>query len=210
MRAALVAAVKRCIPASVIRYRGPAHRRHVALTFDDGPVPGLTPQVLEALREGGHQATFFLVGAEAERYPELVARIREAGCEAANHTHTHGRMRRLSPAEIPGQIERADAAIGGERLHFRPPGGEVTPALLRYLRRAGRPAPVLWSRMIQGEEGRTAQEIEAELRRRPLRPGDILLLHDDYPETVRALPGILRLLDEEGLRSVTLSRLFER
>jgi peptidoglycan/xylan/chitin deacetylase (PgdA/CDA1 family) len=211
MRAALVSAVKRCIPPTLVRYRGPAHRPEVALTFDDGPIPLLTPQILQALREGGHTATFFLLGEETERHPEVVREILAAGCEVANHTQTHGRVHRLTPRQIDDQIEAADRSIqraaGLTPRYFRPPGGELSAPLFRYLRRTRREAPVLWSRMIAREEERTAAEIEAELAERPLRPGDILLLHDDYPETARAVPGILRLLDLSGLRSVTLSRL---
>jgi peptidoglycan/xylan/chitin deacetylase (PgdA/CDA1 family) len=211
MRGALVSAAKRLIPPAVVRYRGPTHRAEVALTFDDGPVPRLTPQVLQALKEGGHAATFFLIGEEAERHPDLVREILAAGCEVANHTQTHGRVRRLSPREIADQIEAADrvltAAAGVNPRFFRPPGGELSAPLLSYLRRTRHAPPVLWSRMIRGEEDRSATEIEAELEERPLQPGDILLLHDDYPETARAVPGILRLLDRSGLRSVTLSRL---
>jgi peptidoglycan-N-acetylglucosamine deacetylase len=204
-------ALKRLIPPSVVRYRGSAWGRGVALTFDDGPYPEITGRILETLQDRGHRATFFVLGEQVERAPEMLPRILEAACEIGNHTHTHRRMSRISVGQAAWEIERAELAIraacGQPSTHFRPPGGELSPQLLWHLRHTRMPAPVLWSWCISHEDRQSADEIVESLARAEVTAGEILLLHDDHLETAQALPALLDLLEERGLHSVTLSEL---
>jgi peptidoglycan-N-acetylglucosamine deacetylase len=189
----------------------------VALTFDDGPHPEGTPLILEALREAGAVATFFLAGEQVERRPALVGEIVAAGHRVELHCHRHRNQLRLTPRQLLDDAERAREAIeeaGGHEIHdYRPPYGIFSSLGLRAIRRRGW-RPVLWS--LWGRDWtRTASA--ASIARRATagaRDGDVLLLHDaDYysaggswMRTAAALPLILEALDGQGLSVVSLRR----
>jgi|SRR3974390_617197 len=203
--------VKAVIPSGLIRYRGPSTQNRVALTFDDGPVPGITDEVVRRLAARGHRATFFVLGRRAESHPSLVSSIVESGCEVANHTYSHTLLKRVSYDQIADEVERTERILGKtvvEPSWFRPPGGGLSWKVFLYLRRRRmRTSPVLWSVCVPHEHRKSRGEILDTLRRSIPSPGDIVLLHDDHPTIVEALPSILDLLDERGLRSVSLSEL---
>jgi peptidoglycan/xylan/chitin deacetylase (PgdA/CDA1 family) len=149
----------------------------LALTFDDGPDPETTPQVLDALRRLGMKATFFMIGARAARHPELVARIVAEGHEIGNHSWDHPSLPELPPAGVADQIARTRARLAphGGAL-FRPPYGHQTLATYRVARRAGYRA-VMWSSVAADWSGADG----ATLAGRVLDgagPGSIVLLHD--------------------------------
>jgi peptidoglycan/xylan/chitin deacetylase (PgdA/CDA1 family) len=205
--------LKALVPASLARYRGPATAGRVALTFDDGPCPGVTDRLLDILAGRGHRGTFFVVGRRAEAQPGLVAGIEAAGGEVGNHSYSHRCLSGARVEEIAAEVERADAVIraaGAQPRHFRPPGGRLTPALLYYLHRARRPPPVLWSACVPAEDRQPPAGIAAAVRSAALPPGAIVLLHDDREPLIEALPMILDGLEAAGLRSVTVSDLLAR
>ena len=181
--------------------RGAADRE-VALTFDDGPSVPFTGQVLDILRRDRVHATFFLCGANAERYPELVRRILSEGHEIGNHTYSHPWLYLTSRERIAGEIDRTQDAIeritGRRPRLFRPPFGVRWFSLWPILRERGL-TMVLWS--DRGYDGdRDARGI-AKATLDQLSPGAIILLHDgfetrapaevDRSATVRALPAII-------------------
>lgn len=187
--------------------------RGVALTFDDGPHPEGTPAVLEELRRAGAKATFFLVGEQVERYPDLAAQIVEEGHLAAVHAHRHRNQMRLSPRAFAADLDRAvrsirDACGVGSPL-YRPPYGVFTPAGLAIARSRGL-EPLLWSKW--GRDWRADQTGPriASLATRELSPGDVILLHDAdwygspgcHRNTIEAVPLILEELDRQGLQPV--------
>jgi peptidoglycan/xylan/chitin deacetylase (PgdA/CDA1 family) len=189
----------------------------VALTFDDGPHPEGTPLILEALREAGAVATFFLAGEQVERRPALVGEIVAAGHRVELHCHRHRNQLRLTPRQLLDDAERAREAIeeaGGQEIHdYRPPYGIFSALGLRAIRRRGW-RPVLWS--LWGRDW-TRSASAASIARRATagaRDGDVLLLHDaDYysaggswMRTAAALPLILEALDGHGLSIVSLRR----
>ena len=187
----------------------------VALTFDDGPHPQGTPQVLELLREAGAPATFFLAGEQVARRPALVAEIVAAGHRVELHCYRHRNLLRLSTAQLIEDAERAKAAIeeaGGQSIaDYRPPYGIFSGAGLRAVRRRGWRA-VLWSRWGRDWSARaTPASITSRAR---AEAGDIVLLHDaDYYSapgswlrTVAALPILLEELDSRGLKPIELRR----
>jgi peptidoglycan/xylan/chitin deacetylase (PgdA/CDA1 family) len=189
----------------------------VALTFDDGPHPQGTPQVLEILREAGAPATFFLAGEQVVRRPALVAEIVAAGHRVELHCHRHRNLLRLTTRQLLDDAERAKAAIeeaGGQAIaDYRPPYGIFSGAGLRAIRRRGW-RPVLWS---QWGRDWSRRETPASIARRATasaRAGDILLLHDadfysapdSWVRTVAALPIILEELGRRGLKSRSLRR----
>ena len=189
----------------------------VAVTFDDGPHPEGTPLVLEALREAGAPATFFLAGEQVARRPALAAEIVAAGHRVELHCHRHRNQLRLTPGQVLEDAERGRAAIEeatGQAVHdYRPPYGIFSASGLRTIRRRGW-RPVLWS--LWGKDWKADATAESIAKRATsgAAAGDILLLHDaDYysaggswTRTAAALPAILEALGGQGLRVVSLDR----
>lgn len=210
--APVVPAVGAVLPV-VLRQEGEG----VALTFDDGPHPQGTPAVLEALREHGALATFFLAGEQVERRPRLVAEIVAAGHRVELHCHRHRNQLRLTPRQLLDDADRAVAAIeeaGGQAVSdYRPPYGIFSAAGLRAVRRRGW-RPVLWSRWGRDWARRATPGSIARKTTAGVGAGDILLLHDaDYysapgswARTAAALPTILEELEGRGLKSRLLRR----
>jgi peptidoglycan-N-acetylglucosamine deacetylase len=189
----------------------------VSITFDDGPHPQGTPAVLEALREAGAPATFFLAGEQVERRPALAAEIVAAGHRVELHCHRHRNQLRLTPRMLLEDADRARAAIeeasGQEIADYRPPYGIFSAAGLRAVRGRGW-RPVLWSQWGRDWTRRATPDSIARRAVTGARAGDILLLHDaDYYSapgswirTAAALPRILEELEARGLKSMLLRR----
>lgn len=191
--------------------------RGVALTFDDGPHPEGTPAVLDVLARAGARATFFVIGEQVERRPELVGRILAGGHAVALHGYRHRLQLRLSPAQVTDDLARGVAAVqeargggGGEGLRWhRPPYGIYSPAGLRAARGEGL-APLLWSRW--GRDWRKFTTPVRIMRRatRGVIAGDVILLHDadfysargSHRHTVAALELILAELNLRKLDTV--------
>ena len=189
----------------------------VALTFDDGPHPQGTPAVLEALREAGATATFFLAGEQVVRRPALAAEIVSAGHRVELHCHRHRNLLRLTVREFLEDAERARVAIeeatGQAIADYRPPFGIFSAATLRTVRRRGW-RPVLWSRWGRDWTRRATPGSIARRAGSGIEAGDVVLLHDaDYysargswVRTAAALPAILAELERLGLKTVSLRR----
>jgi len=180
----------------------------VALTFDDGPDPVHTPQILDLLAQNQARATFFLLGEYVDRYPELVKRIVDEGHTVGNHTYSHLRCRDLDLPTLLRQIERTDAALEaaiGTRLAslpiFRPPFGELRVSQALYLAATGR-SLAFWNQDSRDYRNASGDEIAALGSR--LKAGDVVLLHDRFPTTVEALPAMLEALRNSGLEAVAL------
>jgi peptidoglycan/xylan/chitin deacetylase (PgdA/CDA1 family) len=153
----------------------------VALTFDDGPHPEGTPRVLEILAAHGARATFFVIGEQAVRRPELLRRIIDQGHSVELHGYRHRLQLRLTARELRDDIERGTVAIEdalgvSPRLH-RPPYGIYSSAGLEIVR-ARELQPLLWARWGKDwrkftTPGRIAHRVLS-----GLRAGDVILLHD--------------------------------
>lgn len=194
----------------------------VALTFDDGPHPRLTPAVLDLLGERGVVATFFLVGQSARAHPDLVARILAEGHEVGNHTESHASVVRLdgdeARAEVIDGAASVEAVTGTSPRWFRAPRGMLNGALLRAAADIGEEVAMWSARVPMLGEGATAAE-RADRLMADVEPGAIVLCHDgtsaredaDLEERRRAeLPVVaaaLDRLDEAGYRCGTLSEL---
>jgi peptidoglycan/xylan/chitin deacetylase (PgdA/CDA1 family) len=192
---------------------GHARRGEVALTFDDGPDPGLTPQVLAMLAAAGARASFFLIGERARRYPDLVRAILAAGHTVENHTETHPTFfAALGMAGQRRQILRAQdslRAAGAEPRWFRPPMGLRSPLLDPVLAGVGlHHASWTWrsADAVLPDAGRILHRL------RRVGAGDVVLLHDGtwradaigQPPLLRVLPELLARLRQQGLRAVPL------
>ena len=193
--------------------------RCVALTFDDGPDPRYTPQVLDILKSHGVKATFFLVGRHVEQYPGIARRIAEEGHSIGNHSYSHLNMILLSRNRAISEIERSEAAIlkaTGERPYlFRPPRGLGGPSVIELLRER-KYTMVLWSLSSRDWIEPSYREIVSTVLRN-VKNGDIILFHDSgsvieaqggsRENTVRALPIIISELKKRGYRLVTVDEL---
>ncbi len=197
---------------------GPRDRRRVALTFDDGPDPEVTPAVLDALAAHGVRATFFAIGQALDAHPQIARRVAAEGHELGNHSWRHSRWGSFSGVrEQVAEIERGErsiaavAAVGGQPL-YRAPFGVKSPPFVAAAQ-AKRLTIVAWSLHSRDRIGADPAEVAARVLRR-IRPGDIVVMHDghDLPgrrrsACVDALPSILSGLRERGLECVTISEL---
>jgi len=181
--------------------RGPADGKRIALTFDDGPAPPFTEQILDILRARNIRATFFVCGRNVERHPDVVRRIVAEVHTLGNHTYSHPflcfRRRRMA-----GEIDRAQEAVrkitGESPTLFRPPYGVRWLGLWQVLGERGLRL-VMWS--DSGLDWRQGAEAIVGTVVKELRPGAVLLLHDghgvrpadevDRSPTVQALPQII-------------------
>jgi peptidoglycan/xylan/chitin deacetylase (PgdA/CDA1 family) len=191
-------------------YRVRTREPLVGLSFDDGPHPAGTPQVLEILARHRATATFFLIGERAERHPDLVARIKAEGHEVANHHLADRTTLTQSESAFLDGLDRTERALGlgpGRKL-FRPPGGLARPGQLALARSRGYIC-VLGSAYPHDPLHPPVSYIRW-LVSKNLEAGAIVILHDgitDPSRTVAALPGVLAAGREEGLRFVTVGSL---
>ena len=182
----------------------------VGLSFDDGPHPTFTPQVLDILERHDAKATFFLIGERALRYPELVARIKAAGHEVGNHYYKDCSTFVHSDAEFLRYLEQTERAIGPmeEPKLFRAPGGVAWPRQLRLARAQGYTC-VLGSAYPNDPMHPPIWYITW-LVEKNLVPGTIVILHDgisDATRSIQALPQILQSGRQRGMRFVSIGEL---
>jgi len=193
-----------------ITYRVRTHRPVVALSFDDGPHPTFTLEVLEILHRHDAKATFFLIGERALRHPEVVSQIKAAGHEIGNHYFRNGPTLGHSDADFVdylAQTEKAIGVVGGPKL-FRPPGGVAWPTQLRRARARGYKC-VLGCAYPHDPMHPPVRYITW-LIEKNLVPGAIVILHDgisDPTRSIQALPHILDVGRKRGLRFVSISAL---
>jgi peptidoglycan/xylan/chitin deacetylase (PgdA/CDA1 family) len=189
--------------------------RSVALTFDDGPDPAVTPAVLEILGRRGARASFFCVGRRAEMHSDLVAGMVRAGHRVENHSYRHSSgFCFLGPRALGREIDRAQetlARCAGEAPRwFRAPAGLRNPWLDGALVRGGLEL-ASWTRRGFDTVSRDPSRILRRLTR-ALAPGDLLVLHDGgcardaagRPVVLETLPRLLDALEAKGLRAVAL------
>jgi peptidoglycan/xylan/chitin deacetylase (PgdA/CDA1 family) len=183
----------------------------IALTFDDGPTPDVTPRILDVLRDKGVRATFFFVGSRVETNPELVRLVRNEGHVIGNHTYSHPLLFCfLTPGQLRYELNRGQDAIrqatGETPTIFRSPVGLRHPLLAPALVRTGL-AFVLWSIRAYDTRPHTVESLRQRILDRA-RPGAIVLLHDRAGRgssvMLEVLPGLIDELRARGYRLVTV------
>ena len=178
----------------------------VALTFDDGPHPVYTPELLDGLKERGVCATFFVVGENIPGNEEILKRMDAEGHLIGNHTYSHVKLSELDIARACAEVEKTNALIcevtGKEPEFIRPPFGEWKKAMeCRF-----EMIPVLWNvDPLDWTTKNTALVVERVLK--DTKPGDIILLHDYYQSSVDAALEIVDALTERGYKFVTVDEL---
>jgi peptidoglycan-N-acetylglucosamine deacetylase len=205
----------------------PGRGKLLALTYDDGPNPRWTPELLDVLDHRGVKATFFVVGKYVEREPALVRRAAEAGHALGNHTYSHVSLLRLSEQRIANELARCSEAVERAGCAFaalpegklcRPPYGRKRPAALRAVRALGY-VPILWSVTCWDWSRRPkAGRIERHAVKQT-RGGDVILLHDgdgdhgmdvDRHASIAVTERIIDRYGSEGFEFVTIPELVDR
>jgi chitin deacetylase len=199
------------------RYSGQVIRRRLrtfepkllALTFDDGPDPKVTPRILESLRKHNARATFFVLGSRAARHPELMKEIADQGHAIGSHTATH--LKKPSAARAVKELDWTESVIAettGRRTSiFRPPYGILNNQTTAEAIRRGM-AVFLWTISSADTKKIGAEAIASNVINTP-NPGDIVLMHDGsgHGDTAVAVEKILSKLSTSGYTFVTLPEL---
>lgn len=202
-----------CPSAEEEIYRSVAtETKRIALTFDDGPHPHLTHEILEVLDKYDVKATFFMVGINVVNYPDAAREVISRGHEVGNHTYSHCRVLRQNEESLNEELGRCEDVLEElceyrPRL-FRPPEGAIT----QYVKHCSENSDyrlILWSLDTKDwKEKNTARIVQAVLEN--VQPGDIILMHDYIginSKTPQALDMILSGLVKQGYEPVTVSRL---
>jgi peptidoglycan/xylan/chitin deacetylase (PgdA/CDA1 family) len=192
----------------------PDDSSRVSLTFDDGPNPDATPRILDALGEQGVKATFFILGAHAERWPELVRRVVAEGHQIGNHGYFHRKLHLKSPHYVKRDIELGKRAIeragGATPRLFRAPHGFRSPWVTWIAHSLGE-RTIGWSLGVWDSDRPGVRTI-VDRTLEGAKAGSIILLHDgdgynangDRLQTAEAVPEIIAGLRRRGLDFVTL------
>lgn len=201
------------ICAEVTEYRSvQTDSMKIALTFDDGPHPTLTPKILAILEKYHAPATFFMVGRNVINYPETARAVLEAGHEVGNHTFSHYHVKQLDEEGLNDELGLCEDALEElceYRPHlFRPPEGAVT-QYVQLCTELGDYSLILWSLDTRDWETKNKKDIVNTVLDN-VRPGDIILMHDFIGRksaTPEALEVILPELIRRGYELVTVSQL---
>ncbi len=193
-------------------YGGLNDEKVVALTFDDGPKPGVTEPLLDLLTSLRVPATFFVIGRHVIEYPELTRQIDAAGMEIANHSYTHRNLTKISSFDVAQETMQTQAAVqlvtGKTPRYLRPPGGNWNGNVADIARSWGL-TPCMWTVDVYGSEVIGAQQV-ADAVLAQVRPGSVVLMHNGKLSTLQALPTIIRELKRRGYAFATVDALARR
>ncbi len=187
------------------------HPKLIALTFDDGPYPMFTPLLLDELHSLNVPATFFLIGRDAEQWPELAQRIEAQGNEIADHTYSHPNLDQETPQQVRDEITRGRDVLWSlvhdpsVRTMMRPPHGRYTIATIETAQQMGYDV-VLWTDDTGDWRTVTPENIENGVVKNATAP-DIVLMHSGKLATVEAIPAIVARFRRAGYTFVTAGEL---
>ncbi len=194
-------------------HRVPTREKAVAFTFDDGPHPVYTQQLLDIFRKANGKATFFMIGQEIDAFGDIAAEVHAVGHEIANHTYCHPDLTKLTLEEARAELQQADARIrqvtGKPVLTFRPPYFGVNEDILSLAVELGYTS----IGTVNGEAKDWEQpgvEFILDHTRPTIQNGSIFMFHDGYGERIQTMEAVRVLVDElatEGYRFVTVSEL---
>jgi peptidoglycan/xylan/chitin deacetylase (PgdA/CDA1 family) len=183
----------------------------IALTFDDGPYPVFTPLLLQELHDLHVPATFFLIGRDAQQWPEITQRIAAYGNEIADHTLTHPNLDQETDAQVRAEILGGRDALWALvrdpaiRTMMRPPHGRYTEATVHVAQQLGY-SVVLWNDDSGDWRTLTPETISTHLTEHATAP-DIVLLHSGKLATIQAMPAVVARFRSAGYRFVTVGQL---
>ncbi|HHY15755.1 MAG TPA: polysaccharide deacetylase family protein [Firmicutes bacterium] len=193
---------------------GGAAEKKIALTFDDGPHKSNTPLILDILKSRDIKATFFVLGENVKKHPEIIHRINEAGHQIGNHSKTHSDLRNLTNEEIlktelDPTSHLIEAITGTYPKFMRPPYGALRDESIEFLGELGWQI-INWSidSFDWDQAENEAEEILSKIEEYH-HPGAIILLHCSGPNTALALPKIISLLETQDYDFVTVEELLK-
>ncbi len=193
----------------------PTEEKVIALTFDDGPWPITTENILATLKKEDVKATFFMIGQPLRSFPEIAKKVVGDGHEIANHTAHHW-YHKMSPLVAQREIDDTNKIIletlNVKTNYFRPPGGVLTNGLVAYAHKLN-DAVLMWS-VDSGDSNPRRPSVEKIVKNviSQAKPGGIVLMHDGggkHDNTAKALPIIIKKLRAEGYRFVNTTELLE-
>jgi peptidoglycan/xylan/chitin deacetylase (PgdA/CDA1 family) len=194
----------------------PTSQRVVAITFDDGPNPVYTPQVLEIFSEAKGKATFFMIGEQMRNHPEVVKQVADQGHEIGNHTFTHPELSQLSIEDCLGEIEETEKLIEGmtgrKPVVFRPPYLDYNQDTVSLLQKKGYPMIGALNLEAHDWEQPGVEHILGKSRE-VIKNGSILIFHDGYgdrSQTIEAVRMLVSELTSQDYQLVTVSELLKR
>jgi peptidoglycan/xylan/chitin deacetylase (PgdA/CDA1 family) len=179
--------------------------KSVFLTFDDGPIPGVTPWVLKQLKKHQARATFFCVGDNIRKYPNVYARLHNEGMAIGCHSYAHTPGYRVGIKQFLADLDLALSYCPGTRL-FRPPHGIIFPWWRRYIAKRGLRI-VMWDVLSCDYDRKLKPQQIVDNVTHYVRPGSVIVFHDSlkaWPNLKVALPQILKWLKENGYNAKTL------
>jgi peptidoglycan/xylan/chitin deacetylase (PgdA/CDA1 family) len=193
-------------PAQGILFHGNPNLKEVAITIDDGPHPQYGDRILQVLNQYHVKATFFVVGVKVKQDPQFLRTAVAEGDEIGNHTYDHQRLPALKPHEIANELRFDDMdiyeACGVHPTVMRPPGDEYNDKVNHVVKSLGY-VDCAWTVAAQDFLPQTPQYIAMQVLDK-VKPGAIILLHQDYPGTSVALPVIINGLEKDGYKPVTI------
>lgn len=182
----------------------------LAMTFDDGPHPSLTPKLLDILKQRNIKCTFFLIGEQIKMYPNIVRRMIAEGHEIANHTFTHCSLTSRSDEQIRSELKKSEDAlyeVAGVRPHLvRPPYGAINQRIKDLMFAEFGYSTIMWSVDPQ-DWRRPGVSVVTNRLVSGAHPGAIMLAHDIHPPTIQAVPAMFDQLLAQGYQFVTVSQL---
>lgn len=185
--------------------------KRIAISFDDGPHPFFTNQILALLEKYKVKATFFMIGSNVALYPTVAKAVYAAGHEIGNHTYTHPHMKKTSLSELKDEILRTESILSAQGIPkpklFRPPEGFRSEEQLGVIEEAGY-RTIIWSLDTHDWQGREPGEIVSVVLS-GIQGGDVLLFHDYTVKknTITALERLIPQLLKDGYEFVTISEL---
>jgi len=191
--------------------RGYTKQKLVSLTFDDGPDPETTTKILDILNKYNMPASFFCVGNKIEKDAEIVREVFAGGHIIGNHSYSHSKIFDLrSTGNMIKEIEKTSEiiyeTIGKKPMLFRPPFGVTNPLLAKAIKKTG-VISMGWSLRSWDTNGRVGRVVNR--LKRKVHPGDVILFHDNRPNTVKILIRFLPYLIEKGYQVIPLDELLK-
>lgn len=179
----------------------------VMLTFDDGPHPETTPKILNLLKEQNVKATFFIIGKEAEKYPQLVKQINDEGHLIGNHSYSHSNFLPFFwSRKLKKDFKKAEGILkditGKETVYIRPPFGATSPSYYKLLRKTSYKS-IGWSFRSFDTLSKNKEDLKTKtFHAISLIDNPILLFHDTQQITLEVLPDILNYIKEKGKKTI--------
>jgi peptidoglycan/xylan/chitin deacetylase (PgdA/CDA1 family) len=187
-------------------------KNEVAITFDDGPHPEFTPKVLELLKKYNTKASFFCIGKEVEKHPEILKQILAEGHLVGNHTYSHSKSfgffdTNKVNSELKKSIEIIKELTGKEMRLYRPAFAVTNPMIERAVKQL-QVVSIGWNVRSLDTTSRSEKMILKRITSK-VSKGDVILLHDTSQKTINVLEQLLLFLLEKNLKSVTVDQLLE-